>query len=58
MSDFMEILKTRRTVRKFEDKEVEEEKLNQVLEAIQWTQFLHQETKKIRFHNHIIPRLF
>jgi len=38
MSDFMEILKTRRSVRKFEDKEVEEEKLNQVLEAVQWSQ--------------------
>lgn len=38
MSEFMQIIKNRRSVRKFEDKEVEKEKLDQVLEAVQWSQ--------------------
>ena len=38
MSEFMDILKNRRSVRNFEDRQVEDEKLNQVLEAIQWSQ--------------------
>ncbi len=38
MNEFMEIMKNRRSIRKFEDKEVEDEKLKQILEAVQWSQ--------------------
>ena len=37
MTDFMDVIKGRRAIRKFEDKEVPEGLLNQVLEAIQWS---------------------
>lgn len=37
MTDFMEIIKGRRSIRKYEDKEVPDEALNQVLEAVQWS---------------------
>jgi nitroreductase len=34
--DFMNIIKTRRSIRKFEDKDVSEALLNQLLESVQW----------------------
>ena len=37
MTDFMDVIKGRRAIRKFEDKEVPEDLLNQVLEAVQWS---------------------
>jgi len=37
MTDFMEVIKGRRALRKFEEKDVPEELLNQVLEAVQWS---------------------
>jgi nitroreductase len=37
MSEFMEIVKGRRSIRKYQDKEVPGEILNQVLEAVQWS---------------------
>ena len=37
MSDIMEIIKGRRSIRNFLDKTIPEELLNQVLEAIQWS---------------------
>ena len=37
MADFMDVIKGRRAVRKFEDKEIPEDMLNQVLEAVQWS---------------------
>jgi len=37
MSDFMEIIKGRRGIRKYQDREIPEEDLNQVLEAIRWS---------------------
>jgi nitroreductase len=36
MSELMEIIKSRRSIRKYEDKMVPEDLLNQVLEAVQW----------------------
>jgi nitroreductase len=36
MTDLMDVIKGRRSIRKFEDKEVPQERLDQVLEAIQW----------------------
>lgn len=36
MTDFMDIIKDRRSVRKFEDREINEETLQQVLEAGRW----------------------
>lgn len=36
MTDFMEIIRTRRSIRKYLDKEVPENLLNQVLEAVRW----------------------
>ncbi|MFP4391980.1 MAG: nitroreductase family protein [Desulfohalobiaceae bacterium] len=38
MSDLLQIIKSRRTVRKFEDKPLQEETLNQILEVTRWTQ--------------------
>ncbi len=38
MTDFLKMLKERRSVRKYEDKDVPAEILNQVLEAVQWSQ--------------------
>lgn len=39
MTDFLELLKNRRSVRKYEEaKDITEETLHQVLEAVQWTQ--------------------
>jgi len=35
--DFMEIIKERRSVRKYQEKEVSEDVLNQILESVQWT---------------------
>jgi len=37
MTDFMTILKERRSVRKYEDKEIPQEILNQILEAVRWS---------------------
>jgi len=37
MTDFMDVIKGRRALRKFEDKDVPEELLNQILEAVQWS---------------------
>jgi nitroreductase len=37
MSDFMDVIKGRRSIRKYEEKEVPEDFLNQVLEAIRWS---------------------
>ena len=37
MTDLMNIIKGRRSIRKYEDKEVPEELLNQILESVQWT---------------------
>ena len=37
MADLMETIKQRRSIRKYEDKEVEEEKLNQILESVRWS---------------------
>ncbi len=36
MSDFTEIIKGRRSIRKYEEKEVPESALQQILEAVQW----------------------
>ncbi len=38
MADFMELVRTRRSVRKFTEEEVTSEQLNTVLEAARWTQ--------------------
>jgi nitroreductase len=37
MSEFMDVIKGRRSVRKYEDKDVSQELLNEVLEAVQWS---------------------
>ena len=37
MSDFMEIIKERRSIRRYQDQEIPERDLNQVLEAIRWS---------------------
>jgi len=37
MADFMDIVKGRRSIRRFEDKAVPEDQLNTVLEAVQWS---------------------
>jgi len=37
MSGFMEIVKGRRSIRRYQDQEIPEEDLNQVLEAIRWS---------------------
>ncbi len=37
MADLMEIIKERRSVRKYEDKDVPEEMLNEILEAVKWS---------------------
>jgi len=36
MAELMEVIKARRSIRKYEEKEVPEELLNQVLEAVRW----------------------
>ena len=36
MADFMEIIRERRSMRKYEDRQVPENLLNQVLEAVKW----------------------
>ena len=36
MADMMDIIKGRRSIRKYEDKEVPEEFLNQILESVKW----------------------
>jgi len=36
MTDLMKVIKERRSVRKYEDKDVPEELLNQIFEAVQW----------------------
>lgn len=36
MPEFMEIVKTRRSIRKYEDREVPPEALNTILEAVRW----------------------
>ncbi len=38
MTDFMDLLKNRRSIRKYEDKEVTPETIDKVLEAVQWSQ--------------------
>jgi len=37
MSDFMEIIKGRRGIRRYQDREIPQEDLNQILEAIRWS---------------------
>ena len=37
MTDFMEVIKGRRSLRKYEEKDIPEELLNQVLEAFRWS---------------------
>lgn len=37
MADFMDIVKGRRSIRKYEDKEVPEELLNQILDSVKWS---------------------
>jgi nitroreductase len=37
MSDFMEIIKGRRGIRRYQDQEIAQKDLNQVLEAIRWS---------------------
>ncbi len=37
MSDLMEIIRERRSIRKYEDKDVPEEIINKVLEAVRWS---------------------
>ena len=37
MTDFMEIVKGRRSIRRYEEKEVPDELLNQIFESIQWS---------------------
>lgn len=37
MTDFMEIVKGRRSIRKYEEKTVPEELLNRILESVQWS---------------------
>jgi nitroreductase len=36
MNDFLDIIRQRRSVRKYENREIPEETLNQVLEAVRW----------------------
>ena len=36
MSDLMEIIKGRRAVRKYQEKDVPEESLNRILESVRW----------------------
>ncbi len=37
MTDFMEVLKERRSVRRYEEKDIPEDVLNQVLDAVKWS---------------------
>lgn len=37
MLDFMEIIKGRRSIRRYQDREIPDEQLNKVLEAIRWS---------------------
>jgi nitroreductase len=37
MAEFMDIIRGRRSIRKYQDKEVPEQLLNQVLEAVRWS---------------------
>ena len=37
MTDFMEVLKERRSIRRYEDKDIPEDVLNQVLDAVKWS---------------------
>ena len=37
MADVMEIIKGRRSIRKYQDKDVPDESLNKILEAVQWS---------------------
>ena len=37
MADFMEIIKGRRSIRRYQDRQIPEEQLNKVLEAIRWS---------------------
>jgi nitroreductase len=37
MADFMEIIKGRRSIRRYQEREITEEQLNKVLEAIRWS---------------------
>ena len=37
MTDFMEIVKGRRSIRKYQEKDVPEELLNQILESVKWS---------------------
>ena len=41
MADLMEIIKGRRSIRKYQDKEVPEELLNQILETVRWAPSWH-----------------
>jgi len=37
MADFMDVLKERRSIRSYEDREIPEDVLNQVLDAVKWS---------------------
>ena len=37
MADVMDVIKSRRSIRRYEDKEIPEEHIQQVLEAVQWS---------------------
>ena len=37
MTDLMEVIKERRSIRKYEEKDIPEELLNRVLDAVKWT---------------------
>ncbi|MCG6880199.1 MAG: nitroreductase family protein [Deltaproteobacteria bacterium] len=41
MADLMDIIKGRRSIRKYQDKAVPDELLNQILESVQWTPSWH-----------------
>jgi len=36
MADFMEIIKGRRSIRRYQEREIPEDALNEVLEAVRW----------------------
>ena len=37
MTDLMEVIKERRSIRKYEEKDIPEELVNRVLDAVRWT---------------------
>ena len=37
MTEFIDIIKGRRSIRKYQDKEIPESSLNKILESVQWS---------------------